>query len=113
MKTAKQAQSFVRDPLRTGRIDRHPLYRVPRRIYDIETKASDRTPEEIARVFVDAIAPKLRVHPNTLQFDKVKQSILGSHALYQQSSAHVRISGASLRIDISHDDRLVHDLNHL
>src|SRR5437867_5161452 len=113
MKTAKQAQSFVRDPLRTGRIDRHPLYRVPRRIYDIETKASDRTPEEIARVFVDAIAPKLRVDPSSLQFDKVKQSILGSHVLYQEYSGDVPISGAWLRIDISPDGRVFHVLNDL
>src|SRR6266550_5927525 len=102
-----------RDPLRTGRIDRHAFYRVPRRIYDIKTKASDRRPEEIANAFVEAIAPKLRVDSSSLQFDKVKQSILGSHVLYQQYQGGTPISGAWLRIDISPDGRVFNVLNDL
>src|SRR5438045_4188751 len=107
MKKVKRARSLVRRPLRTARIERHPLYRMPRRIYDIKTKASDRTPEEIAGAFVEAIAPKLRVDSSSLQFDKVKQSILGSHVLYQQYQGGTPISGAWLRIDISPDGRVL------
>ena len=108
MKTRKRVKA-----LRTGRIDRHPLYRVPRRIYDIESKPSDRPPKEIADAFVATIAARLRVDPSTLRFDKVKQSILGSHVLYQQCRRGTPISGAWLRIDISPDGRVFNVLNDL
>jgi fungalysin metallopeptidase (M36)/fungalysin/thermolysin propeptide len=113
MKKAKRVRSVVRGSLRTGRVDRHPLYHVPRRIYDIESKASGRAREEIASEFVDAILPKLRVDPASLRFDTVKQSILGSHVLYQQYRDGLPVSGAWLRIDISPEGRVFHVLNDL
>jgi Zn-dependent metalloprotease len=48
-----------------------------------------------------------------LKFDKVKETILGSHVLYQQYHAGKPISGAWIRVDIDKDGRVYNILSDL
>ncbi|MFS8084824.1 MAG: M36 family metallopeptidase [Acidobacteriota bacterium] len=90
-------------------------YGTPRRIYDFETKPSKKPPEEIAEATLKKIAADLKIKPDLFQlkFDKVKQSILGSHVLYQQYHAGIPISGAWIRVDIDKDGRVYNIFNDL
>src|SRR5882762_10441827 len=90
-------------------------YGSPRRIYDFETKPSKKKPEAIAEAILRKIAADLEIDPSLFQlkFDKVKQSILGSHVLYQQYHAGKPISGAWIRVDIDKDGRVYNILNDL
>lgn len=90
-------------------------YGSPRRIYDFETKPSKKKPEEIAEAILRKIAADLEIEPSLfeLKFDKVKESILGSHVLYQQYHAGKPISGAWIRVDIDKDGRVYNILNDL
>lgn len=69
-----------------AKVEKHPVYKVPRRIYDIESKTSKAAPAKIAETLLKKIAPALKIKPDLsqLKFDKVKESILGKHVLYQQ-----------------------------
>ena len=90
-------------------------YGSPRRIYDFETKPSKKKPEAIAEAILRKIAADLEIEPSLFQlkFDKVKQSILGSHVLYQQYHAGKPISGAWIRVDIDKDGRVYNIFNDL
>jgi Zn-dependent metalloprotease len=90
-------------------------YGSPRRIYDFETKPSKKKPEAIAEAILRKIAADLQIEPSLfqLEFDKVKESILGSHVLYQQYHAGKPISGAWIRVDIDKDGRVYNILNDL
>src|SRR5258708_2920822 len=90
-------------------------YGSPRRIYDFETKPSRKKPEAIAEALLKKIAADLEIDPSLFQlkFDKVKESILGSHVLYQQYHAGKPISGAWIRVDIDKDGRVYNILNDL
>ena len=92
----------------TAKVETHEQYKVPHRIYDIETKASRKRPEKIAEATLKKIARDLKIKPDLsqLKFDKIKESILGSHVLYQQYHAGKPISGAWIRIDIDNDGRV-------
>lgn len=100
-------------PLRGARIERHKSHGAPRRVYDIDTPASDLPPREIADRFIASVVTQLRIDLNSLRFDCVKPSIFGSHVLYQQLRDGVPISGAWLRVDISPDGRVFHLMNDL
>src|SRR5882672_10772323 len=90
-------------------------YGSPRRIYDIETKPSRKKPEVIAEAILRKIAADLEIEPSLFQlkFDKVKESTLGSHVLYQQYHAGKPISGAWIRVDIDKDGRVFNILSDL
>lgn len=90
-------------------------YKIPHRIYDFETKPSRKKPEKIAEATLKKIAPDLKIRPDLsqLKFDKVRQSILGSHVLYQQYHAGKQISGAWIRVDIDRDGRVYNIQNDL
>lgn len=92
----------------TAKVETHTQYNTPHRIYDIESKPSDQTPQQIAEATLKKIAGDLKIRPDLsqLKFDKVKESILGSHVLYQQYHAGKEISGAWIRIDIDKDGRV-------
>src|SRR6478672_5648541 len=85
-----------------AKVDLHPDYGVPQRIYDIvppsriaggvrriaaalSPKATP-TPRRIAEDFLKGVAAELRisVDPSHLRFDKVNRTILGRHVLFQQ-----------------------------
>ena len=62
-----------------AKVEAHPRYGVPGRIYDIETKPSKQEPAQIAESLLKKIARDLQINPDLsqLKFDQVKQSILG------------------------------------
>lgn len=98
-----------------AKVETHKKYKVPSRIYDIETQASGKSPEKIAEATLKRIARDLKIKPDLsqLKFDKVKETILGSHVLYQQYHEGKPISGAWIRVDIDKDGRVYNILNDL
>jgi Zn-dependent metalloprotease len=98
-----------------AKVETHEQYKTPHRIYDIETKASNESPEKIAQATLKKIAGDLKIRPDLsqLKFDKVKQSILGNHVLYQQYHAGKPISGAWIRVDIDNEGRVYNILSDL
>lgn len=99
----------------TAKIETNEQYQTPRRIFDIEAKPSKQSPQTIAEAILKKIARDLKIKPDLsqLKFDKVKDSILGSHVLYQQYHAGKPISGAWIRVDIDTDGRVFNILNDL
>lgn len=93
----------------------HPEYKVPQRIYDIESKPSKEKPEKIAGRFLAKVAPSLGMNSDLseLKFDKVKRTILGSHVLYQQHYGGRPVSGAWIKVDIDKEGRVFNVLNSL
>lgn len=98
-----------------AKAESYDQYKVPHRIYDIETPASNKSPERIAEATLKKIAPDIKIKPDLsqLKFDKVKESILGNHVLYQQYHAGKPISGAWIRVDIDKDGRVYNIHNDL
>jgi Zn-dependent metalloprotease len=96
-----------------AKVEKDPQRAVPRRIYDIETRASKAGAEEIASGLLKKLAPTFKVDPEELKFDKVRESMLGSHVLYQQYHEGKPISGAWLRVDIDKEGRVYNVLNDL
>jgi hypothetical protein len=98
-----------------AKFEAHPTYDVPRRIYDIESPATAGEPRQIADAFVARIAPQLKISndPERLRFDKVNETLLGSHVLYQQYEEGVPISGAWLRVDIDKEGKVYNVQNDL
>jgi Zn-dependent metalloprotease len=91
-----------------AQVETHKQYKTPHRIFDIETQPSKKSPQKIAEATLKKIARELKIRPDLsqLKFDKVKESILGSHVLYQQYHAGKPISGAWIRLDIDKDGRV-------
>src|SRR6266480_3089013 len=98
-----------------AKVEKHPQYNVPRRIYDIESKSSKEDPQRIAESMLKKVAPDLKIKPDLsqLKFDKVKKTLLGSHVLYQQQHGSKPISGAWVRVDIDKDGRVYNIQNDL
>ena len=98
-----------------AKVESHPQYKVPRRIYDIAAKPSKGNPVQIAESLLKKIAPDLKIKPDLsqLRFDKVKESILGKHVLYQQYHEGKPISGAWVRVDIDKEGKVYNILNDL
>ena len=83
-------------------------HKVPRRIYDIESKASTAKPRATAEALLKKIAKDLKIRPDLsqLKFDQVKESILGSHVLFQQQLEGKPITGAWVRVDIDKNGKV-------
>jgi Zn-dependent metalloprotease len=98
-----------------AKVDSHPGYGVPQRVYDIESSPSKAKPAQIAAAFLKKIARSLKIKPDLsqLKFDKVKDTLLGSHVLYQQYHGGKAISGAWIRVDIDKDGRVYNVQNDL
>jgi Zn-dependent metalloprotease len=113
-----------------AKVEMHPLYKVPRRIYDIETRSpraralkatakkttgGDEAARLIAENFLKGIADKISVRTDHahLRFDKVKHSILGKHVLFQQYYDGKPISDAWLRVDLDKDSNVYNVQNDL
>jgi len=98
-----------------AKTEKSAAHNVPRRIYDIESKASSKDPEQIANATLKKIAPDLKIKPDLsqLKFDQVKESVLGNHVLYQQQFQGKPISGAWVRIDIDKEGKVYNILNDL
>lgn len=98
-----------------AKVENHPHYKVPRRIFDISSQPSKEVPKQIAESLLKKIAPSLKIKPDLsqLKFDKVKNTMLGSHVLYQQYHQGKPISGAWVRIDIDKDGKVYNIQNDL
>jgi len=98
-----------------AKVEQHPQYKTPRRIYDLEIKPSKKNPAQIAEAWLKKIVPDLKIKPDLsqLKFDKVKESILGRHVLYQQYHEGRPITGAWIRVDIDKDGKVYNILNDL
>jgi Zn-dependent metalloprotease len=98
-----------------AKVEKHPLYKVPRRIYDIEAHPSKEDPPLIAESVLKKFASEFKIKPDLsqLKFDKVKKSLLGSHVLYQQQHKGKPISGAWVRVDIDRHGRVYNIQNDL
>lgn len=98
-----------------AKVEAHPRYGVPQRLYDVETPASQAKPAEIAAGFLKKVASDLAIKPDLsqLKFDQVKKSMLGRHVLYQQYHDGKPISGAWVRVDIDREGRVYNVQNDL
>jgi len=98
-----------------AKVESHPEYKVPRRIFDMESRPSKEKPEKIARQFLKKIASSLGVRPDLsqLKLDKVKESILGCHVLYQQYHDGKPVTGAWVKVDIDKEGRVFNVHNSL
>ncbi|MBO9564985.1 MAG: M36 family metallopeptidase [Niastella sp.] len=98
-----------------AKVEKHPERKVPRRIYDIQSKSSKKKPEAIAVSTLKKIAPELKIKADLsqLKFDQVKESILGKHVLYQQQFQGKPISGAWIRVDIDKEGKVYNIQNDL
>jgi len=99
----------------TAKVEIHPRYKTPHRIYDVKAQASRKSPRKIAEATLKKIAGDLKIKSDLsqLHFDKVRESILGSHVLFQQYHAGKQISNAWIRVDIDKDGRVFNILNDL
>src|SRR5260221_12486508 len=98
-----------------AKVESHPEYKTPRRIFDIESKPAKEKPEKIASQLLKKIAPSLGVKSDLsqLKFDKVKETILGSHVLYQQYHDGKPVTGAWVKVDIDKEGRGFNVFNNL
>ena len=98
-----------------AKVEMHRQSKTPRRIYDIQSAPSKQSPRKIADAALKKIAGALKIKPDLsqLHFDQVRDSILGSHVLYQQYHAGKQISGAWVRVDIDNEGRVYNIHNDL
>ncbi|HZV69830.1 MAG TPA: M36 family metallopeptidase [Saprospiraceae bacterium] len=98
-----------------AKTEKRPGLGVPGRIYDIETRKQKGEPKKIADNLLKRIAPDLKIHSDLsqLKFDEVKETLLGTHVLYQQQEEGKPISGAWIRIDIDSEGKVYNIQNDL
>jgi Zn-dependent metalloprotease len=96
-----------------AKVVRHPIYDTPRKALGIEDIPRKGTPRAAAKAFLTSIAPSLKLHTDlrTLKFDKVIESPLGSHVLFQQYHDKKPITGAWVKVDLDHENRAYHFTN--
>lgn len=96
-----------------AKVERHKIYGTPHKIYDIVGKPRKGKPQLVARAFLRAIARSLRIDENLrdLKFDKVLESPLGTHVLFQQLHQGKRITGAWIKVDLDQQNRVYHVVN--
>ncbi len=56
-----------------AKVEKHPQRNIPRRIYDIQSKASKAKPQELAETTLKKIAGDLKINPDLsqLKFDQL------------------------------------------
>lgn len=98
-----------------AKVQEHPVYGTPQRIYDFQTRPSDAEPKDIAQDILKRLAADLGIKPDLsqLRFDKVNTTVLGNHVLFQQYHHDLQISGAWVKVDIDKEGRVVSLLNDL
>ena len=94
---------------------KHPDYKGPREIYDIEARRISGSPRRIAETFLKRVAKEIGIKKDLsdLHFDKVKPSILGKHVFFQQYYNKEPISGGWIKVDIDKDSKVFNVLNDL
>ncbi len=98
-----------------AKVETHPTYKVPRRIYELDVKASSAEPRKVAESLLKKIARDLQIKADLsqLKFDRVKSNILGTQVLFQQYHDLRPISGAWIRVDIDQNGKVYNILNDL
>lgn len=98
-----------------AKVQEHPVYGTPQRIYDFQTRPSSEEPQDIAQDILKRLAADLGIKPDLsqLRFDKTNRTVLGSHVLFQQHHHGLQISGAWVKVDIDREGRVVSLLNDL
>lgn len=99
----------------SAKVEPHHRYKTPHQIYDVKTQVSGKNPRKIAEAALKKIAGDLKIKPDLsqLKFDKVRETLLGSHVLYQQYHLGKPISGAWIRVDVDKDGRVFNIHNDL
>ena len=123
-------------PVRTAKalaakVEMQPLYGVPRRIFDIRKPTPKAARARVApalgirpveaearataETYLKKIARTLKIAPDLsqLRFDKVVETILGTHVLFQQYEAGTPISGAWIKVDIDRGGNVYNVVNDL
>jgi Zn-dependent metalloprotease len=98
-----------------GKVEYSRSRKVARRLFDVETPASKDSPRKIAERWLKVFATQLGIAKDLsgLKFERVKDSIFGKHALFQQHVGPTPISGAWVRVDIDADGRVFNLQNDL
>jgi hypothetical protein len=93
-----------------ARILRHRVYGSPRVAIAIKDRPRKGPPRSAAEAFLKSVAGDLDVDPDLrdLRFDKVIESPLGRHVLFQQYDGDKPITGAWLRVDLDDENRVYH-----
>jgi Zn-dependent metalloprotease len=99
--------------LKAAKIVRHQTYGTPHKAYAIQDVARKGTPRAAAQAFLKTIAKELKIKPDLsdLKFDKVIESPLGTHVLFQQYHNKKPITGAWVKVDLDHHNRAYHFSN--
>lgn len=95
------------------KVFRHKTYGTPRKALAIKDVPRKGTPRAAAEAFLKGIAKQLRLRPDLrdLQFDKVVESPLGTHVLFQQYHDKKPITGAWVKVDLDPENRVYHFTN--
>jgi Zn-dependent metalloprotease len=98
-----------------AKVEKHSERKVPQRIYDIELKPQKGKARNIAENVLKKIAAEIKIKPDLsqLKFDKVNESLLGKHVLFQQQFDGKSISGAWIRVDIDNEGKVYNIQNDL
>ncbi|MEO6547106.1 MAG: M36 family metallopeptidase [Ferruginibacter sp.] len=98
-----------------AKIELHPYYGTPGRMYDFKWLNDDDNQESNALPVLRKIAHLLKIKPDLsqLKFDQQKESLSGSHFLYQQQISGKPVSGAWIRLDTDKDGRVYNIMNEL
>ena len=96
-----------------GKVVRHKSYGTPRRAFGVKDVSRKGTPKSVALAFLKSIARELKLTPklSELKFDKIVESPLGTHVLFQQQHNRKPISGAWIKVDIDPDNRVYNFTN--
>lgn len=112
---ARPVKKLKSIPSVQGMVEMSRSRKVARRLFDLQTPASREPARRIAERWLRVFAPQLGIARNLsgLRFERVKESILGRHALFQQYVGRTQISGAWVRVDIDGDGRVFNVQNDL
>jgi hypothetical protein len=95
------------------RISRHRTYGTPHEVFGIDGVPMKGSPQAAARAFLRGVATTIGTNEDLkdLKFDKVIKSPLGSHVLFQQRRGGKSVTGAWVKVDLDHENRVYHFTN--
>ncbi len=98
-----------------AKFEKHPEYKTPRRIYDLQEEPAKGNPREIAEHLLRKIAEDIGISSDLsqLKFDSVKTNVLGSLVLFQQYQNNTPISDAWVRVYLDKNLKVYQIVNDL
>lgn len=99
----------------SGKAEMSRSRKIVRRLFDLATAPSKEPARRIAERFLARCAPQLGIARtlDDLKFERVKESVLGRHVLFQQYVGKTQIAGAWVRVDIDAQGRVFNLQNDL